>query len=68
PFILIALIEMIAFVRKLVGQAGCDIGDAPSLEWRLTAAETGLIAAATNGTYGNLRPRGHLVRRAIQLE
>ena len=35
PLVLIALIEMVAFVGKLVGQAGGDVGDAPRLERRL---------------------------------
>jgi hypothetical protein len=65
PLVLIALIKVVAFVSKLVGQAGHEVADAARLEGRFTAAETGLVCAATDGTDGNLWLRLGIVRCPI---
>src|SRR5690606_28177808 len=68
PFVLVALIEMIAFVRELIGQARRDVTDPSRFERWLTAAIASLVCTSAHGANRNLRSGLGLVCCTVQLE
>ena len=68
PIVLIALLEMIAFVRKLGAQTCGDVADPARFEWRFITAKPGLISTSADGANRHLGLGLSIAGRAIQLK